>query len=124
MTGKRCLFWEEGGIGEWVKERDPRMGRARLASLSTRRWNLTFDGGWLFFQESGITLRGRWVQRDLWESGALGLSRERNVGQSRRTAGLIVGAAQTSLRAAMRHLCQIIAWKGGMQASADRIGMG
>ena len=52
------------------------------------------------------------------------LSREGKEGQSRPAAGLIVGAVQTRLRAAIRGLWGMKAWRGGMQASADNMGIG
>jgi len=64
------------------------------------------------------------VQRPLCESGTQCLGREGKDGQRRPAAGLIVGAAQTSLNAAKRHLGGIMAWSGGMQASADSMGIG
>ena len=84
-----------------AKKRDPSMGRARLATSSTGRWDLSFKGGRSVFQESGIRLGERRVQRALWESGTLGLSREQKVLPRRPAAGLMVGVAQTSLRAAI-----------------------
>ena len=92
------------------------MGHARVASSSTGRWDLTFDCARLVFHERGITLggrRGRRVQSPLCESGALYLSREGKVGQSRPAAGLIVGAAQISLSPAMRRLLGTMASRGG-----------
>jgi len=61
------------------------------------------------------------VQSPLCQSGALYLSREGKVGQSRPAAGLTVGAAQISLRLAIGRLCGTMASRGGMQASAARI---
>ena len=82
-----------------VKEWDQRMGYARLASSSKGRWDLTFKGGRLVPQESGITFGGRWVKRAQWESGGLCLRRERKVGQRWPAARLIIRATQSSLRA-------------------------
>ena len=64
------------------------------------------------------------MQSALYESGALYLSREGKVGQSRQAAGLTVGAAQIRLRAAMRRLSGTMASTGGMPASAARTGIG
>lgn len=52
---------------------------------------------------------GRRLQSPQYKSGALYLRREGKVGHSLPAAGLIIGAAHTSLRAAIRHL-------GGMMA--------
>jgi len=52
------------------------------------------------------------------------LRREGKDGQRRPAAGLIVGAAQSSRRAAIWRLGGMMAWRGGMQASADIMGMG
>ena len=60
----------------------------------------------------------------LCESGALYLSREGKVGQSRPAAGLTVSAAQISLRPAMRRLCGTMARRGGMHASGAKTGIG
>jgi len=100
------------------------MGSARLACSSTGRWDLTFEGGRFVFQESGITLRARRMQRPLCESGTRCFRREGKDGQRRPAAGLIVGAAQTRLNAAMRRLSGMMDWRGEMQASADSIGIG
>ena len=100
------------------------MGSARLASSSPGRWDLTFEGGRFVFQESCITLRVRRVQRPLCESGTRCLRREGKDGQRRPAAGLIVGAAQTCLNAAMRRLSGMMAWRGEMHASADSIRIG
>jgi len=64
------------------------------------------------------------VQSPLYESGALYLSREGKVGHSRPAAGLTVGAAQISLRAAIRRLCGTMADRGGMHDSAAWTGIG
>ena len=85
------------------------MGCARLASLASERWDLTFEGGQLIFHESGIMFGGRRVQRALWESRILNLGREGKVRQRRPTAGLIVGAAPTILTAAMHRVCRMMA---------------
>jgi len=98
-SGRRGLAFARG-----VKEREPSIGRARLASLSTGRWDLTFKGEWFVFQESSITLGERRVQSPLCEFGARYLSRKGKVRQGRPAAGLIVGAAQTCLRTAMPRL--------------------
>jgi len=45
-------------LARGAKERDPGMGPARLASSSKGRWDLTFEGGRLVLQESGIRFRG------------------------------------------------------------------
>ena len=124
MRREGCLLWEKGSLARGANEKDPRMGCARLASSSTGRGNLTFEGGRFVFQESGITLGGRRVQRARWESGTRCLRREGKDGQRQPAARLIVGAAQTSLREAIRRLCGMMAWRGGMQASADSMGMG
>ena len=44
------------------------------------------------------------MERALWESGTLYFGREGKVGQRLAAAGLMVGAAQTSPRAAIRLL--------------------
>jgi len=100
------------------------MGRPRLASSSTGRWDLTFDWRRFFFQESDTTLGARRVQRALCESETLCLRREGKDGLRQSATGLIVGAAQTSLEAAMRCWCGMMAGRGGMQASADSLGIG
>jgi len=87
-----------------AKEKVPSMGYARLASSSTGRWDITFQSGRLVFQDRGNTLGGRWMQSPLCEAGALYLSSEGKVGQSRPAAGLIVGRAQISHGTAIRHL--------------------
>jgi len=122
--GSKGASGRRSALARGAKDRVPSMGRARLASPSTWRWDLTFECGRLVFHEGGITLGGRRVQSPLWESGALCLSREGKVGQRRPAAGLTVGAAHTSLRAAIRRLCGTMADRGGMQDSAARIGIG
>jgi len=62
-----------------AKERDLRIGRARLASSPIGRWDLTFEGGPFILQESSIELGEGWVQRALKESGAVCLGREGKV---------------------------------------------
>ena len=98
LSGRRIVF------AKGAKAIEPRIGRARLATSCTERCDLTFEGGRLVFRKRGIILRGRSVQRPLCQSGARCLSREGKVRQSRPAAGLMVGAAQTSLKAVMRHL--------------------
>jgi len=64
------------------------------------------------------------VQRALWEAGARCLRREGKDGQRRPAAGLIVGAAPTCLRAAIRRLWGMMALRGGMQAFGNSMGIG
>jgi len=100
------------------------MAHARLASWSTGRCDLPWKGERLVLQVNGITWGGRREQRAVKESGGLYLNREGKVGQRWAAAGLIVGAAQTSNRAAMRRVWGMIAWRRGMWASADNIVVG
>ena len=121
--GSEAASRRRSALARGAKDRVPTIGRARFASSSTGRWHLTFEAGRLVFHERGITLGGRRVQSPLCESG-LCLSREGNVGQSRPAAGLTVGAAQISLRAAIRRLCGTRTSRGGMKALAARTGIG
>jgi len=123
-SGSEGASGRRSALARGAKDRVPSKGRARLASMSTGRWDLTFECGRVVYHKRGITLGGRLVQSPLCESGALYLSREGKVGQSRPAAGLTVGAAQTSLRAGIRRLCGTMANRGGMQASAARTGIG
>jgi len=122
--GSKGASGSRSALARGAKDKVPSMGRARLASSSTGRWDLTFECGRLVFHERGITLGGRQVHSPLYVSGALYLSRERKVEQRRPAAGLTVGVAQTSQRAAMRRLCRTMADRGGMQDSACRTGIG
>jgi len=72
------------------------MRSARLASLSTGRWDLSFEGRLCVFQERGITWRGRQVHTLVCKSGALYLRRKRKVRKSQPAAGLTVGRCKSS----------------------------
>jgi len=122
--GSEGASGKRSALARGAKDRVPSKGRARLASLSTGRWDLTFECGRLVFHERGITLGWRRVQSPLCKSGALYLSREGKVGHGRPAAGLTVGVAQISLRPAMCRLCWTMASRGGMQASGARTGIG
>ena len=96
--GSEAASGRKSAFARGANERVPRMGCAKFASSSTGRLDLTFEGGRSVSYERGITLGGRRVHRLLCESGALYLSREENVGQSRPAAGSVRYGASRALK--------------------------
>ena len=118
VSERRCPF------ARGAHESVPNKGSVMLASWSTGRWDLTLEGGHWVRQNKDMTLGGRQVQRDLYESGAQYFNNDRKSRARQAAAGFWVGAAQASRRAAILCLCGTMTEIGGKHASAASMGMG